>query len=185
MKPTTDDPAAAAAADAKERRRQAAEARLRGLAKQPGRRETRSLTEQRVDEILNMMCDGVWVSGQTDRQLAELWNLSRERVQQISVAANQLLRRYMREDPDLGKDRLARALQTFERIRQKAENMGTERGLQIALQAEESALTFLGLKPAEKHELSGNAFSNWTDEELNEYVRTGKRPARNPGNVQP
>jgi len=123
-----------------------------------------------------MMNDGVWVPGQTDRQLAELWGLSRERIQGLAVEANRILRRTMREDPELGKDRLARALQTFERIRFKAEQMGTERGLAIALDAEQACLTFLGLKPAEKHEVTGDRFAAWTNEELKSFAEHGKRP---------
>jgi hypothetical protein len=105
-----------------------------------------------------------------------VWGISPERVQALAVEANRVLRRYMREDPDVGRDRLARGLQTFERIRFKAESMGTERGLQLALDAEVACLNFLGLKPVEKHEVSGNAFAKWTDEELKAYVETGKRP---------
>jgi hypothetical protein len=145
------------AAQRRDERRRVAEGRLRALVYRADRtaEQEATFTEQRIDVIVNMMADGKWVMGQSDRALAEVWGCSRARIQQLAAEANRLIRRMYRESPRARKQLLARGLQTFERLCNKAEEIGSANGLRVALDAQVQFLTFLGVKPAQKNEHAG------------------------------
>jgi hypothetical protein len=154
------------------------ERRVRAIQRARGVRTARRVTLERVDLALRRLVDGTYVRGQTDRELAELWALSPARVRNIVAEASRVLLRYSRENPSFGEEYLARALCNWERIRAKSEALGTERGFAVALQADDLILTYLGMRPPRKVDIvAENRFDAWTDEELKEYVATGKRPA--------
>ncbi|MFZ5896450.1 MAG: hypothetical protein ACOY0T_35680 [Myxococcota bacterium] len=160
-----------------ERRREAGMNRLRALGRVDGQRATKRLTEQRIDVLLETMIEGTYLTGQTDRELAELWGVSRQRVQNLAAEASRVLLRYSRENPEIGQMALAQAVQNWARLRVKAEALGTEKGFAVAQHSDELTLTYLGMKPAEKLDVSSReSFANWSDDELKEYLATGKRP---------
>lgn len=171
-----------ASADA-EKRRKALLEKLRALAEREARpgedveQLEKTLTEKRIETIVDLMCDGAWVSGQTDRQLAELWGISRKRVSELAAEANRYIRELYRDNDAARRQQLARSLQNMERLRRKAEDINSAGGLRVALEAEVQILTFLGLKPADKHVIKRDDFQTWSDEALERYIQTGERPA--------
>ncbi len=135
-----------------------------------------TLLEQRVDHILKMMCDGAWVIGQSDRALAGVWKLEASVIRRYAAEANRLLRRFMRDDEPARREALAECLQSFDRLAQKAEAVGTPNGLRVAHDLKVSKLVFLGLKPAQKHVFKTETMADWSDDQLKHYIATGERP---------
>lgn len=147
------------------------------LAKLKGSDNDKTLTERRVEHIVDMMCEGTWVPGVSDKLLGEQWDLSRERVRGLASEANHVIRRLYAEDPEASRAQLAKSLQTMERLRQKAESFNSPNGVRVALEAEIQLLTFMGLKPATKIEMPKGKFEGKTQEELEQYL-ADRRAAR-------
>jgi len=138
-----------------------------------------TLTEHRVEVIIDYMADGEWVSGVTDRNLAQLWNLSRVRVQNLAAEANRVFRRLQREDDEHRRGLLSRVCQSFERLAYKAESEGSVRGLAVAGEQLERMARFNGLEPPRQLVVQRKGrFDDWTVEELTSFNKTGVMPER-------
>lgn len=115
----------------------------------------KTLTEQRVDAVLGLMCDGLYISGKTDRELMREWGVSLDRVQHITCEANRWLRRLMCEASGQEKqDLLAQFKQSMLRIASESEESATPRGREVAIKAWTELLTYLGHKPDPKVSVS-------------------------------
>jgi hypothetical protein len=135
-----------------------------------------TLTEQRVDAIVDLMLSGQWVQQQSERQLNRTWGLSVTRIRNLAAEASRTIRRYMREDEGARQDALNEALISFDRIARKAEGIGTPNGLRVAKDTRVDKLTFMGLKPATRIAIRKDEMANWSDDELAHFVETGERP---------
>lgn len=160
----------ALSATPEERAEQAAERAAEGLP------ATLTLAEQRIDAIIDQMLQGLWVAGVTERTFQKQWGLSESRVRHLATEASRVIRRYMREDEASRRDALNEGLVALDRIARKAEKIGNPGGLRVAKDARVDKLTFMGLKPAQKHIIRKDEMSDWTDGELAEFAATGKRP---------
>lgn len=140
--------------------------------------DPRTLTEKRIDEIVNLMRHGEWEAGKSDDMLANLWGLASASVRGLATEANRIIRREVRERFE-NKDALLDDLRgSFARLAAKAERLGTAHGLKVAQDGLDRLADYTGLKPALKVETNKDPFAGWTDEELALYSATGKKPAR-------
>ena len=140
---------------------------------------SKTKTEQRVEFIMDLMAQNQWVIGISDRQFAQIWNVSRERVRNLAGEASRNLRRLVREDDETRKDMLAMVIQTFQRLGHKAEKEGSARGLEVAGAMTERFARYYGLEPPKKISLeTKDAFAGWTAEEVAHYAETGEKPER-------
>jgi hypothetical protein len=136
--------------------------------------------EQRIEQVVDIMVNGRWVTGVTSKALARQWNTSRANVENMACEANRVIRRWMRETPEDKKAALARVLQSFERIAKKLEAKDSERGLTGAAETIDRFAEYSGLKPAKTLQVKDitDPFKGWTDEEIEHFGETGERPTR-------
>jgi ElaB/YqjD/DUF883 family membrane-anchored ribosome-binding protein len=136
--------------------------------------------EQRLEEVLDLMCRGAWLTGVTDKLLAKKWNCVPANVRQISAEANRVLRARLRETPEAKEEARAQILQTFEVIRAKAMANGSPNALRVALDAARAAGFYMGVEPAKQLEIGKRAdpFEGWTVDEKLAFSRDGRRPRR-------
>jgi len=136
-------------------RQRSALERLRALAHVPGEKATRKRTDDRVEVIFAMMRDGTWRSGKSARELAELWGLGIDRVEQLSATASKMLRRVATEHFEDRQAILLEIQHTLARLAFKAEQIGTPNALDVAGRNIERLGKYLGLEPAMKQEHTG------------------------------
>ena len=152
----------------------------------------RTLAEQRVDHIENLMAQAVYVPGVTCKQLARQWELSTSRVQHFASEAARNLRRAMGDREEIR----TRYLASIEAIRVRALARTRPRwkivdGVKVevseacpdfrsALTAIETAGKFLGLVREDVYLHAGGSdpFAGWSIEEMEQYSRAGEVPAR-------
>jgi hypothetical protein len=137
----------------------------------------KTLTEARVDEIVGMMCAGQWVTGLSHRQLAEAWEVSHGRIEVYAAEASRVIRRWVRESPEDKHAYLAQLIQTFERLAQKAEDRGSQRGYRDAIEANKVLAMLHGVLKQQVEIEESSPFKGWTREEKERFAATGERPA--------
>lgn len=138
-----------------------------------------SPTERRVEQIMDLMLNGRWLSGQSDKLLAKEWGLVPSYVRSLSAEASRNLRRTMRDqDPEFRAERRAELCALFGAITRRAVVMSTPNALRVALQAAELQGRYLGVEPPRSltvnHDPDG--FGSMTDEQLEALAR-GERAA--------
>lgn len=133
-------------------------------------------TAERVSLIHDLMLSGQWIHRVTERYLASQWAVTCSRVRQLSAEASRLVRR------ELGADEVEQrrnmALAQLDRIKAVALRPGTPK-LKDAIQAIKLEGQICGFV-VQRHEINDNRdpFDKWTDEELDEFGKTGKTPDR-------
>lgn len=141
--------------------------------------------EKRVDEIVQKMVQGAWLSGVSDRVVAKDWNLAPDTVRALAAEASRVVRRQMRETPEAKEEAKAQILQTFSVIRAKAMIKGDAQSLRVALDATRALGFYLGLEPAKKLDVADRTdpMAGWSAEEKISYAETGKLPRRAASNA--
>ncbi len=135
--------------------------------------------EKRVEDIVNKMMQGAWLSGVSDKTLAVEWNLDPATVRQLAAEASRMVRYRMRLDPQAQEDARAQLLQLFDVIRAKAMAKGDPASLRVALDALRAYGFYLGIEPAKQLTLTQpDPFAGWSTEEKLAYSRDGSRPRR-------
>ena len=154
------------------------------LAEQTDEALHRTATEKRVDLMVELMCNGLWVTGSTHRQLSRDWGISPSRVMQLAGEAGRVMARYAREGKEEREAIRARIVTSIERIARKAEARGSYAGYRDALEAQTRLAQMHGfLKPVSDQPTSGDSeFADWSDAEKVSYAETGELPARLRGN---
>jgi hypothetical protein len=156
--------------------------RLRKLARRgdedsnPELEKTR--TEARIDQIVAMMCSGAWVTGVSHRLLCEVFNVGLTTVEAYSAEASRVIRRMVRESPEDRADMLARLKQTFERLGQKAESRGSEKGYRDAIEAYKMLALLHGVVKQQVVVEDADPFQGWSRAEKEHFVETGEKPVR-------
>lgn len=137
-------------------------------------------TERRIDDIVHKMQSGAWLTGVSDRALAKEWNLSPDRMKQLSAEASRVVRRALRTTPEAQEEARAEIIQTFQVIRAKAMGKGSEQGLRVALDAVRAYGFYMGVEPAKRLDVStrDDPFEGWSVSELEAYANENRRPAR-------
>lgn len=134
--------------------------------------------ERHLDEIMQRMYSGAWLTGVSERALAKEWNLSPDRVRKLASEASRNIRRRMRTDKEAQQETLAAILQTFEVIRAKAMSTGD---LRVALDATRAIGFYMGVEPAKKLDMvtSDTAFMDgWSPQEKLAYSQGGESARR-------
>lgn len=137
-------------------------------------------TEKRIDEIVQKMLAGAWLTGVSERALAREWNVSPITVRGLAAEASRLIRARLRLDPKAQEEALAAIIQTFEVIQAKAMAKGDAPSLRVALDATRARGFYLGIEPAKRLDVSNrtNRFEGWTTDEKLAFIRDGRRPRR-------
>jgi hypothetical protein len=190
--PAGENPAAAAAREAARKRREhlaslAGNARRRPLGTKRRREledeEGRTLTERRIDVIVEDMVNGMWVTGMSHRELAEAWGIGIDRIEALATQAYHVIRRLVRETPEQRDEMRSRIVVSIERIARKAEGRGSKNGYRDALKGYELLAQVHGLirNRVEVDHSTGageGEFAGWTRDEKQRYVDTGQYPER-------
>lgn len=136
--------------------------------------------ERRIEDIVNKMMSGAWLTGVSDHTLAKEWNLSPNTVRKMSAEASRAVRFRLRDDPAAKLEARAQLLQLFEVIRAKAMAKGDPASLRVALDAMRAYGFYLGIEPAKRLDVTSDSepFSGWTTEEKLAFSRDGSRPHR-------
>jgi hypothetical protein len=139
-----------------------------------------TLREQRVEEVLDLMSRGSWLSGVSDKMLAKKWGVVPANVRAIAAEANRIIRMRLREDPQAKLELRASLLVNFEAIRAKAMIKGDAPSLRVALDALRAIGFYTGIEPAKRLDIHErhDPFEGWTTEEKLAYSRDGRRPRR-------
>lgn len=140
-----------------------------------------TVTEHRIDQIVQKMQSGAWLSGVSDRALCKEWNLSPDRMKQLVVEASRVVRKNLRDDPDARAEAKAAIVQTFEVIRAKAMAKGDPASLRVALDATRALGFYMGVEPVKRLDVTqreDDPFDGWSEAELDAYAKDGKRPRR-------
>jgi hypothetical protein len=139
-----------------------------------------SRREERVDLVVRMMTSGNWVAGLSHQQLSDAWGCTVSAVESYAAEAHRNIRLFVRTSPEEMREQLARLIQNFERLAQKAEVRGSKNGYRDAIEANKFLAQLYGLAPT-KVELDDHRappFEQWSDEELERFTKTGERPRR-------
>jgi hypothetical protein len=125
----------------------------------PRKAKEATVTERRVRMIMALMADGPWVPGQSERLLADSWDLSADSVRHLTNEASQRLAgAWLAADKA---DLRARCMQAIARLADRLEGIGTESALTSARQCRADLMRYAGLEPATKLEhttrLTGDA----------------------------
>lgn len=135
--------------------------------------------EKRVEDIVSKMMQGAWLSGVSDKALAQEWNLDPTTVRQMAAEASRMVRFRMRLDPKAQEEARAQLLQLFDVIRAKAMAKGDPASLRVALDALRAYGFYLGIEPAKQLTVTQpDIFAGWTTEEKLAFSRDGSRPRR-------
>lgn len=62
------------------------------------RRDTRTVSERRIDEVVELMTSFRWVPGPSHRSLAKAWGVSVSMVEHVAAEASRVVRRLVRAD---------------------------------------------------------------------------------------
>jgi hypothetical protein len=137
-------------------------------------------TERRVDDIVQKMQSGAWLSGVSERALAKEWNVSPFTVRGYAVEASRMIRRTLRTDPAAREEARAAVMQTFEVIRAKAMGKGDPQSLRVALDATRALGFYMGVEPPKQLDIGRreDPFEGWTTDEKLAFSRDGSRPRR-------
>lgn len=140
---------------------------------------TRTLREQRIDEIVDLMAAGQWRAGHSHRALARKWGVVPGTVEHMAAEANRLLRHAFRAEPEARGEILAQCLATFDSIRQRMLANGTVAAMRVAIDAAEAFLRYMGLEPPRNVKLSTvDEFEGLTDEQLAAVAEGGVEALR-------
>lgn len=143
----------------------------------------KTVTEKRVEFIVELMVNGVWVTGSSHRQLAAAWGISLTRIDGLAAEARRVIARWVREDKEHVKEVRALIVLGIERITRKAESRGSRAGYRDALEGLKLQAQLHGLiKQKVEVEEVDSPFADWTREEKEAYALTGEVPARMRGN---
>ena len=140
-----------------------------------------TLTEKRIDVIVEEMVNGMWVTGISHRELAQAWGLSLDRIEGLASEAYRLVRRLARETPQQTAEMRTRIVLSLERIARKAEGRGSRAGYRDALEGYKLLAQVHGLlrEKVEVEHTNGNGpFEGWSREEKQHFADTGELPAR-------
>jgi hypothetical protein len=142
--------------------------------------ESLSESERRIDEIVQKMRTGAWLTGVSERALAKDWNVAPDTVRKLSSEASRVIRREMRIDPAAREEARAAVMQTFEVIRAKAMAKGDPQSLRVALDATRALGFYMGAEPAKQLEVGrmNDPLEGWSLEEKLAFARDGARPRR-------
>jgi len=140
----------------------------------------RTVLEQRIDVIVGLMRHGKWIRGRSDDELAAAWNIDPSAVRRYAAEANRTIRRILEETED-GKAELVKDIRRFMReIAEEARAMASPQGHRVAADAMDRYAAYLGVLPAVQVQQVRDMFADWTDEQLQEFLATGKRPDKAP-----
>lgn len=141
--------------------------------------------ERRIEQITDLMLAGRWLSGQSDKLLAQDWGCTPSYVRGLAAEASRGLRRFVRDqDPEFRADRRAELVALFGAVARRAMLMNTPNALRVVLQAGELQGRYLGVEPPRSlnvnHDPDG--FGNLTDEQLERFASGGQLDAPEPAN---
>lgn len=68
------------------------------LLNQPAPRATREEKDERIDEIIDMMTNGLWITGKSHIELAKKWNVSSQTVYNYAIDASRIIVRLSKSD---------------------------------------------------------------------------------------
>lgn len=136
--------------------------------------------ERRIEDIVSKMLAGAWLSGVSEKAMAQEWNLSPNTVRKMAAEASRMVRFRLSDDPDAKAEARAQVLQLFEVIRAKCMAKGDPASMRVALDALRAYGFYLGIEPARQLDVTGRTdpMSGWTTEEKLAYARDGTRPRR-------
>lgn len=143
--------------------------------------------ERRVEDVAALMLKGAWISGVSDRKLAEQWNVEPNTVRRVAAEASRLIRSRLRDDPRAKEEARAQIIQLFDVIRARCMAKGDAVSMRVALDALRAYGFYLGIEPAKRLDVhrTEDPFAGWTTEEKLAYVRDGRRPRRALGRFAP
>jgi hypothetical protein len=147
---------------------------------------TLTITERRIDEVVQYMSEGRYVAGSTTRVLAKQWNVSLSYAERLCAEASRVMRRMVRESPDFVEECRAEVITTFRAIRARAlmeAGKGSASHLMVALHANRLFGFYVGIEPAKKldhTERKVHRFEGWSREQVLHFLRTGERPVTAP-----
>lgn len=138
----------------------------------------KTVTEKRVEFLMDMMVNGAWVTGSTHQQLSKAWGISTTRIDGLAAEARRNIARWVREDKEHVAEVRSLIILGIERITRKAELRGSQAGYRDALEGLKLQAQLHGLikQKVELEEVS--QFDGWTREELEHFADTGEMPAR-------
>ncbi len=136
--------------------------------------------ERRVEDIVHKMQSGSWLSGVSERALAEQWDITPNAVRAIASEASRVIRRRLRDDPTAKAEARAQIMQTFEVIRAKAMAKGDPASLRVALDATRALGFYQGVEPVRRLDVveRHDPFEGWTTEEKLAFANEGRKPRR-------
>jgi len=137
--------------------------------------------ERRLDEIVQKMLAGAWLTGVSERVLAKEWNTAPGTVRKLAQEASRVVRRFIRTDKEAQLDARAAVLQTFEVIRAKAMAKGDPASLRVALDATRALGFYMGIEPAQRLDVTqrdGEFMAGWTPAEKLAYAEGGESARR-------
>lgn len=139
----------------------------------------RTIYDQRIDFLMELMDTGRWLPGVTERVIATGWNCSRPHVRRMAAEASRAIKRRLHEDPKALADARAACIFTFMRLAYKAEQLGDAQGLREARESTLEYARFMGIAPKPQLELSdADPFAGWSTEDKERFASTGERPSR-------
>jgi hypothetical protein len=152
----------------------------------PARTDGRTERERRVEQVVDLMCRGQWLSGVSDKALAKQWSCTPDNARKVSAEASRVIRSRLRETPEAKEEARAQVLQMFEVIRAKAMTNGDAPSLRVALDALRAYGFYLGIEPAKQLEVmppKHDPFAGWSTAEKVAMATEGRRPRRALGKV--
>lgn len=133
--------------------------------------------ERRVDEIVQKMLAGAWLTGVSERALAKAWNVAPKTVGKMAQEASRVVKRFVRTDKAAQEEARAAIIQTFEVIRAKAMAKGDPQSLRVALDSTRALGFYMGVEPAKKLDVTQrdtDFMSGWTPQEKLAYAEGGE-----------
>jgi hypothetical protein len=140
-----------------------------------------SHAEKMVEQICEYMMNGQWLGGASVIEVGRKNDLSPETVRRYAAEANRLLRDRLRRDPELGEGARFEVLQNFRVIRALAMSQKDAGGLSVALNANRALGFYLGVEPVKRLEVADvtpDELEGWSDQELEDFAKSGQRPRR-------
>ncbi len=137
--------------------------------------------ERYVEKICSFMMNGQWLGGASVEEIAKQESLSPETVRRYAAEANRLLRDRLRRDPELSDGARFEVLQNFRVIRAMAMASKEPAGLGVALNANRALGFYLGVEPVKRLDVADvtpEETDGWSDQELEDFAKSGNRPRR-------
>lgn len=108
--------------------------------------------ERLVDQIVQRMLRGAWITGESHRELAQEFGISVRTIETHACEASRTVKLLFRwlDDPQATRDW---ALQSFARIAAKAEELGDAQGYSVAINGAKALAEYTIQKPSSKLEI--------------------------------